>query len=691
MEFLLEINTEEMPPSHVKAALSQLREGFEAAMSSSRIAVTELKVFGTCRRLVVLADCASGQADQEQVIIGPPKAVAFTAEGNPTPAALGFARSQKVEVGDLHIIQTAKGEYLGLKKTVKGKFASEVLTGVIPQIIVSLSFPKTMRWGEGAFRFSRPIKNILCLFGGDSLSFSFEGVVSGNTTAGHRIHAPSVIRAGSFKEYKETLAVNRVVIEEDERRQMILSQISEKLAPLKAKLHPDEDLLEKLTYDIECPYVFMGSFAEEYLALPLEVLSTAMREGQKLFSVVKDRKPLPLFLGVADNFRDPKDLIRTGNERVLKARLEDARFFWEQDLKIPLEKRAVGLKQVVFQEKLGSYDDKTQRLKKIAAYICDKLDEKEVRQEAVQAAELSKVDLLTEIVREFPALQGRVGGLYARKEGYSHLVCQAIYEHYQPLGVDDDSPASLPGAILSLADKIDSIVGVVGIGIEVSGSSDPLGLRRQAQGVCKVILDKKMSFSFTRLLEKAVAVYGEKLDKPKQDILTYCLGFFTGRLRYMYERRGFRYDIVNAALGPGIDDIHATFLRLCALDALKASPQFEPMILMAKRVNNILRDQPVFKINPELFAEKEERELHSTLSIIRRNAGPLLERGDFTKAQSIIFRIQSSLNAFFDRVLVMAEDKKTRQNRLALLQEISRLLLQVADYSQVVVEGQNSR
>lgn len=691
MEFLLEINTEEMPPSHVKAALSQLREGFEAAMSSSRIAVTELRVFGTCRRLVVLADCASGQADQEQVIIGPPKVVAFTAEGNPTPAALGFARSQKVEVGDLHVIQTAKGEYLGLKKIVKGKFASEVLTGVVPQIIVSLSFPKTMRWGEGAFRFSRPIKNILCLFGGDSLSFSFEGVDSGNTTAGHRIHAPSVIRAGSFKEYKETLAVNRVVIEEDERRQMILSQISEKLAPVKAKLHPDEELLEKLTYDIECPYVFMGSFAEEYLALPLEVLSTAMREGQKLFSVVKDRKQLPLFLGVADNFRDPKDLIRTGNERVLKARLEDARFFWEQDLKIPLEKRAVGLKQVVFQEKLGSYDDKTQRLKKIAAYLCDKLDEKEVRQEAVQAAELSKVDLLTEMVREFPALQGRVGGLYARKEGYSHLVCQALYEHYQPLGLDDDSPASLPGAILSLADKLDSIVGMVGIGIEVSGSSDPLGLRRQAQGVCKVILDKKMSFSFTRLLEKAVAVYGEKLDKPKQDILTYCLGFFTGRLRYMYERRGFRYDIVNAALGPGIDDIHATFLRLCALDALKASPQFEPMILMAKRVNNILRDQPVFKINPELFAEKEERELHSTLSIIRRNAGPLLERGDFTKAQSIIFRIQSSLNAFFDRVLVMAEDKKTRQNRLALLQEISRLLLQVADYSQVVVEGQNSR
>jgi glycyl-tRNA synthetase beta chain len=468
---------------------------------------------------------------------------------------------------------------------------------------------------------------------------------------------------------------------------MILSHIERKISPKKAELHPDDELLESLIYDVEHPYVFLGSFPEEYLDLPLEILSTAMREGQKLFSVVRGKKQLPFFLGVADAYKDSKSLIRKGNERVLKARLEDARFFWTQDLKISLKGRSKFLSRVVFQEKLGSYEDKVQRLKKIVAYISDKIEVVKEKKYAIAAAELSKVDLLTEMVREFPSLQGKVGGLYAREEGNPAPIWQAIYEHYQPVGLDDESPLSVTGAILSIADKLDSVVGVVGIGIKVSGSKDPFGLRRYAQGVCKIILEKKLSFSFPRLLDKVINVFGERLQEPKDLLKKYCQKFFSDRLRYIFERQGYRYDLIDAALGAGIDNIYYSYLRLKALDNLKESAQFAPAVLVVKRVNNILRDQLPYKINPELLMEKEERELYTTFCIIRDNVLPLIAKGDFTKAQRIIFRVRSTINDFFDNILVMVEEKRIRRNRLALLQEVSKVLNLVADYSRIVIEG----
>jgi glycyl-tRNA synthetase beta chain len=688
MDFLLEINTEEMPPTHVKAGLAQLEEKLKQELSSAKISIKEFKTYGTCRRLVVAGDFAPVQEDREEVIVGPPKSDAFAPNGTPTQAAKGFAKAQGVEVRDLQVVKTERGEYMGWRKIEKGKSASEILLKVLPQIIPGLSFPKMMRWGESSFRFSRPIKNLLCLFGEKVVAFSLEGLVVGDSTTGHKIYSPQRIQVKSFNDYKETLKRNRVFVDQTERKKMILAQIDEKLALLKAKLYADEELLEKLTYDVECPYVFLGAFSKDYLNLPLELLSTAMREGQKLFSVVKDKKQLPFFLGVADASKDSKSLIQKGNERVLRARLEDAKFFWEQDLKVPLKQRASGLKQVIFQEKLGSYDDKTQRLKKLVAYLCDKLEAPKIKQEVIQAAELAKVDLLTEMVREFPLLQGKGGGLYARQEGYSALISQAIYEHYQPVSLEDESPSSLAGAILSIADKIDSIVGAMGVGIQVTGSSDPFGLRRNAQGILKIILDRKFHFSFSRLVNKVLLIYGEKLEKSAEEIKDICQDFFANRLRYIFEKRGYRYDLINAALGAGIDNIDHAFLRVKALDGLKASPHFEPFILMAKRVNNIIREQPLFRINPDLFLEKQERELHSTFSIIKENVEPMISKGDFSQAQNIIFKIQPSLNTFFDRVLVMAEEKKLKQNRLALLQAISRLLLQMADYSQIVVEGE---
>ena len=688
MEFLLEINVEEMPSSHIKAGLGQIKEKLAGELSALPVAVISLETYGTSRRMVVVGDFASQQEDKEEIIVGPPRTIAFGPDGSPTAAAKGFAKAQNIEVEKLHVVQTPKGEYLGLKKVIKGKPTREILARLLPVIIASLSFPKMMRWGESELRFSRPIKNILCLFGKETLPFSFGQVKSDNFTTGHKIHSPQKLRISSFREYKALLKKNKVIISVEERKNLILAQIEDKLQPLKAKLYPDEDLLDKLAHEVEYPHVFLGAFPQDYLKLPIEVLSIAMREGQKLFSVLQDNKQLPYFLGVADTPKDPKSLIRKGNERVLKARLEDAKFFWEQDLKMPLSQRASGLRQVVFQEKLGSYEAKTARLKSIVGYLCDKIDEKKLKKDAVQAAELCKVDLLTEMVREFPSLQGKVGGLYAKAEGYPAAVAQAVYVHYQPASLEDSSPASLAGALISLADKLDSVVGAIGIGLQVSGSSDPFGLRRNANGIGKVILDRKLVFSFGCLLEKAISAYGNNLARPKEEIVASCEAFFEQRLRYIFETQGYRYDLIKAALGAGLDNIFYTALRLKALDALKKSPHFEPLILMAKRVNNILGGLPSYKVNADLLAEKEERELFSTFTIIKENVSPLIASGDFAKAQNIIFKMQAPLTSFFDRVLVMAEDKKIRQNRLALLQAISELLLKVADYSEVVVEGE---
>jgi len=687
MEFLLEINTEEIPASHIHAALTQIEEKLQHELLAVDIRILKLETFGTCRRLIVIADFEDSQKDKVEQVIGPPKSVAYLPDGEPSPAASGFAKSQGVNINALEVFQTERGEYLGVKKTSKGKMTGDILIEVLPRIIESLSFPKMMRWGSNPMRFSRPIKNILCLFGQKRVKFSVAGMDSSDSTTGHKIYFPEKIRVKTLTQYKETLKKKKVIIDPLKRKKMIMDQSERKLASLDAQLFEDDFLMEKLCYNVEFPYVFLGEFPQDYLNLPIEVLSTAMKVGQNLFSVVKGRKQLPYFLGVADALRDTKSLIKKGNARVLKARLEDAKYFWEQDVKTPLKRRSAGLDQIIFQEKLGSYEDKVERLKKIAAYIAGKLEMGNEKNKIIETAELCKIDLLTEMVREFPSLQGRMGGLYAKHEGYPQSVWKGIYEHYLPQSLEEKSPSSMSGAILSITDKMDSIVGVFGIGEEVSGSKDPFGLRRNAQGVCKIILDKKLNFSFYRLCDKVISVYGENLKMEKAELKTHCIEFFKNRLQYILEKKGYRYDLVNAALASGIDNIYFTFLKVKALDGLKDSPQFEPLIHVAKRVNNILRDQPKYKVNSEILFEKEERELYTTFTIIRDNVIPLLAGGNFSQAQKMIFRIRSSIDTFFDEVMVMTENKRAKRNRLAILQEISKLLFLFADYSQIVIEG----
>jgi glycyl-tRNA synthetase beta chain len=686
-EFLLEIYTEEMPAAHIKAGLAQLEEGLKKELAAHEVELAELKTYGTNRRLVVFGLLAPAQQDREELIIGPPRKVAFDEQGQPTPTLRGFARAKGIPVKELEVIQTEKGEYVGTRKKIKGRPTSQLLAEIIPSLISSLSFPKMMRWGENPLRFSRPIHNILCLFSGKVIKFAVGGVKASAFSFGHKVHSPQKFSPRDWTDYRRTLRQQVVIVEQEERKKMIIKQIEAQLTGLEAEINPDEDLLEKWIYDVEYPYVFLGKFPEKYLKLPLDVLSTAMKEGQSLFAVIKKRKQLPYFLGLADTRNDRRGLIKSGNERVLQARLEDALFFWNQDTKISLEERKKDLSKIIFQETLGTYQDKARRLANIIGYLAKKLELLQEKKDLVLAAELAKVDLLTEMVREFPSLQGKIGGLYARQEGYPLPVWKAIYEHYLPQSWEDPIPSTLNGCLLSLSDKIDSIVGVIGLGVDISGSKDPFGLRREAQGVCKIILERKLNFSLRRLLKKVIKTYENRLKMEPELLEERCLEFFHNRLEYIYSRQGYRYDLIKAALGPGVDNVYYSWRRLSALDNLKDTSRFSQLTLLAKRVNNILRDIPPYRLNSDLFQEKEEKELYSSFLIIKENVSPFIRKGDFLRAYRMVLSLQSPINNFFDHVLVMVEDKKIRRNRLALLQQLKGLFDDLADFSQIVIEG----
>jgi len=694
MELLLEINTEEMPALHVKTALDQLKQGLYSKLVDVHLVDKsnepgDIQTFGTCRRLVLYGEIVSKQQPKQKIVIGPPKKAAFDENSSPTAAAKGFAKSNNVEVSDLEVIKNEKGEYVGVKKSIKGKEAVELLKSILPELIEELSFPKMMRWGQSPLRFSRPIKNILCLGNGEAIPFKVGDILATHYTYGHKLFFPERIKVSSFKEYLSKLKQKRVIIDAGERKQRIEEQIKEKLAPQDAHIYPDNELLDKVTYDVEYPFVFTGEFPEDYLKLPIEILSTAMKVGQNLFSVVdKSSKQLPLFVGVSDGSPDKNRLVKKGNERVLKARLEDARFFWKHDLEEPLNKKKSLLSRILYQEKLGNYEEKTSRIRRIAQYLSKKTGVKGEKH-LLQSAELCKADLITEMVREFPSLQGKTGGLYAKEQGYPEKVWKAVYEHYQPASRDDPTPSTVNGAVLSIADKIDSIVGAFGIGIEVSGSKDPFGLRRNAQGICRTILDQKISLSLSHLIQKTISEYKNLMDVPEEEVIKHSEAFFKDRLNHLFEKQGYRYDLVNAALGAGFDNIYYSYLRLKALDAIKDSPEFNSLIIVVKRVNNILRGQPKRKMNPDLFIEKEEIKLYTDYSTLKEKIMPLISTGDFRKAQSFILEIRSTIDSFFDHVLVMADDPKQRKNRLALLRAVSRLFSEVADYSQVVVDMDN--
>ncbi|MEE8349574.1 MAG: glycine--tRNA ligase subunit beta [Acidobacteriota bacterium] len=684
-KFLFELGLEEIPASMIPGALDQMCDSCERRLQESQISFESLHRFTSPRRLVILIEgLPDSQAEREEVVLGPSQAVAYDQDKTPTRALEGFARKGGVEIADIQITDTAKGSYVSYRKTIPGKPLAEILQGILPDLLHSISWPKNMYWRESRFRFIRPLRWYLALLNDETLPFEFEGIQASNITRGHRFLGDARIPVPHVDHYLDRLRENHVLVDPQERKTKITSEIG-KVVPGGFHALPDADLIEMVVHLNEFPAVICGGFDQDFLKLPQEVLVTVMRHHQKYFSVIDDSDQIqPYFLTVVNTHGDPDGKIREGHERVLKARLDDSAFFWKNDRQQTLKDRVEKLNHVVFQDALGSYHAKTERVRK----LCTDLEKGEHLE---TAALLCKTDLITDMVREFPELQGVMGGLYARAEGYPEEVCLAIGEHYQPVSLDDESPQSHLGALLSVADKLDTIVGCFAIGIVPTGSSDPFALRRNAQGLIKVLFDRKLDWSLRWLVERAQESFSEELEG--QEITDSLVEFLERRVRHIFQEKKVPYDVLNAVMAVDSKGVFDAYRRAQALTKIKDLPDFEALAIAYKRTKNILSKQSVDlpEVDQGVLEDPEEHALFDAFVKIRPEVETSVNEGEYDVALRRIAGLRETVDPFFDKVLVMTEDEILRKNRLRLLEDISRLFLSIADISEIIREKDDHR
>ncbi|MCC6344266.1 MAG: glycine--tRNA ligase subunit beta [Bryobacterales bacterium] len=663
---LVEIGVEEIPDWMIAPAVEQFRDMLEKMLAAQRLGGKLRMADGTPRRIfAIFDDVLEQQPDAEELVLGPSKAAAFK-DGKPAGAALGFAKKNGVEVDQLHIETTPRGEYLAVRKRIEGQAAKWILGEQIAALIPRIHFPKTMYWtGKNGVRFIRPIRWIVALHGDNTIPFEIGGVEAGYYTAPHRLMGAATVGVNAAN-YVDQLAGYGVIVSSAKRREMILTGLSQLLMGRGLLARMDEALLETLVYLTEWPAPIMGSFDPAYLALPEEVLVTVMRHHQKYFSVTDAKGKLaPHFIAVMNIREDPDGLVRQGNERVLRARFNDARFFWEFDQRKKLADRVGDLANVTFQAKLGSYLDKTNRVIGVV---------KELGGSALaeRAALLSKCDLTTDMVKEFTDLQGVVGGLYARAQGEDEAVARAIYDHYKPLSMEGPVPSTPEGCLVALADKADTLRGCFAIGLIPSGSKDPFALRRAAQGVVKILVESRLPVPLG------------KLAAGDQGLLEFLLD----RVRYYFKDvRGYAYDEVNAALAAGHDDLPDVAERLAAIQAVRPTPDFEPLAASFKRIKNILR-QAGFEgggaVDANLLEEGPEAALSAAFEDLRAQVAAFRAKKDYRTALALIASLRPQVDLFFDKVLVNAPDENVRRNRLTLLANLLTEFSAIADFSEIV-------
>ena len=670
LPFLLEIGTEEIPDWMIPGALENLEKPFTELLAKHRLSHEALQLDATPRRLVLrCAGIDETQETTESLVTGPPVSAAFK-NGEPTPAAHAFAKKMNTDVASLRRETTPKGEYLAFTQRMVGAKTASILAEALPGLILSIHFPKTMVWaGKGTSRFIRPIRWLVALLGEDVVPFAIEGVQSGDRTDGHRRLGKSGL-AISHTNYETTLRENGVILSAVERRKRIVEGAEALAAANGVKVSLDAHLLETLVYITEFPTPILGSFAEEYLSLPEEVLITVMRHHQKYFAVHRmDGKLAPHFVAVMNTSADSDGLVVSGNERVLRARFNDARFFWDFDQKATLADRVESLRHVTFHAKLGNYLEKTNRNRERIAILASLAGADAVA--ADRAALLAKCDLTTELVKEFTELQGVVGGLYARHQGESEDVARAIYDQYKPVSMEGELPATLLGQLLSLADKADTLASCFSIGLIPKGSSDPFALRRAAQGVVRILAEGGATLSLD-------AFHGNDAALTE---------FFKDRVRYYYrDVRGFSYDEVSAVMTAGFTDLKDVESRLVALREARPTENFEPIAASFKRIKNILK-QAEFSggtVAPDLLAEEAERTLHNEFLRVRDGVHRMREEGNYRGALAAIASLRPAVDAFFDQVLVNANDESVRRNRLGLLHQLLTELSAIADFSEIV-------
>lgn len=705
-DFLLEIGTEEIPARMLDGATAELARRVGELLVRERLAASaQVEPFSTPRRLAVVArGVAASQPDVEEQVTGPAVKVAYK-DGEPTPAAHAFAKKVGLELSKIQKVSTPKGEYLTAKVTNKGRGAAEVLAEALPREISGVYWAKSMYWRGGApERFVRPVRWMVALLDGEVVPVEFGGVRAGKTSRGHRILGGEV-QVTAPGEYAAKLAGAKVIAARAEREQRIrkaLDAVARQVVGLRWR--EDAALLSTVVNLTEFPSAILGSFDKEFLALPEEVLVTVMRDHQKYFAVEgPDGKLAPYFLAVLNTESDPEGLIRHGNERVLRARFNDARFFWQTDQKTSLKDRVEMLKAVTFQKDLGSYHDKAQRVSELANEIAADLDAAGVKldRDAVnEAAWLAKTDLTTELVKEFTELQGVVGGLYARAQKHKAAVADAIYDQYKPESMDDAAARTVEGAVLSIADKADSIAGMFALGNVPSGSKDPFALRRAANGIVKTIVEHNLPLDLGRLFTTALGGYqGSEAEKKFKghNTLEAILDFLRERLEfYLRDVRGFAYDVVAATLAAGASDVVDAIARTGAVAGVRQTPDFEAISTSFKRMKNILRQaeeagkKPAGALDPDALVEPQEKTLAAQAQVSALRFASLKDKHRYAAAMAEISKLRPAIDAFFDKVMVMVEDERLRSNRLALLQKLLDDFSTIADFSEIVTERKAS-
>jgi len=678
--YLLEIGTEEIPASFINPASEFLKNHFKNELEKNRITYSSIETGGTPRRLYLFIDNISDmQSDLEEEIVGPPANIAFDENGNLTKAALGFAKSKGLDVNSLKKVVTERGEYLAGIKKIKGGSTKEFLKELIINTVKNFPFPKSMKWGDKNIRFARPIHWFLSIYNGEVLEFEIEGIKAGNYTFGHRFMANKQIKISSFDEYKATLRENFVIVDFNERKEIIRSFLNNI-----GNVFIDEDLLDTVANLVEYPHPILGEFPEHFLQLPKEVLITSMKNHQKYFYREKDGKIINSFVGISNTKPKDDSLIKSGYERVLKARLNDAMFFFENDKKVPLEERMEQLKKVVYQEQLGTSYEKMERFRQIALFLAKKLAPNKATT-TDRAAFLCKADLMTEMVYEFPELQGVMGREYALIQGEEKVVADAIFEHYLPRFSGDELPKTDEGAFISIADKIDTITGCFIIGLIPTGNNDPYALRRNAIGIINIILNKNYRLSLTELLEKAIDNYKDKLSYQKDEILEKTKEFILTRAKQIATTQyNIRADVFEAVVAV-FDDIVQIFNAAKALNEVYEKPEFVTLSTSYKRISNILNKNNWnnTEYKEDLLAESEEKELNKFIKEYEGKLNQLLSEEKYNDAINVLLSFSKPVDNFFDNVLVMDKNEEIRNNRLSLLAKLKTLFEKIGELSSI--------
>ncbi|HOJ84635.1 MAG TPA: glycine--tRNA ligase subunit beta [Bacillota bacterium] len=685
-DLLLEIGCEELPSRYIPGALERLEEKAALLFKEHRLSFEGSKSWGTPRRLALLVSgLASRQPDLQKKVKGPALERAYDTAGSPTAALLGFARSQGLSPEEL-IVETVNGtKFIFAEKEIPGQATGELLPQILTELLRQLTFPRPMYWESKEFRFARPIRHLLALYGEKTIRFAYAGVTAGRSTFGHRFLSPGSIVVESPAAYLRCLEENYVLADHERRREAIRQQLIEQAAALGGRPLIDEDLLEEVTFLVEYPVAVAGSFSTDYLDLPREVLITTMQVHQRYFPLVKedDGSLLPHFIGISNNrFHEN---IRRGYEKVLGARLADARFFYEEDCKEPLARHAERLSEVVFQEELGSVAQKQERLLKLVRVIAERLGlSGDIIRRAERAAGLCKADLVTHMVREFPELQGIMGREYALLGGEEPETARAIYEHYLPRHAGDENPRSIEGALLSLADRADTLSGCFAVGLQPTGSEDPYALRRQGQGIVSILLEHGFDLPPADLLDAALREHASALSLTagRLDTLRGALQeFMTQRLRFALQEKGLSYDVIEAVLAVPYRSVEELYRRAAALEEHLRSELLKNIGAAYIRTANLVRRTRGGPVERALLGEPAEKELYRRLLEVDPGVTQALQQSRYNSCLELLGSMKEPVDCFFDQVLVMAEDERLRRNRLNLLAAVKELFNRFADFA----------